>query len=306
MNLHLGLAFRLLMRTSSILLIRIGYYLLFWVALLLLLGVIVGISYFVSQLNETLGFWVGMIGYILLIPAYLWANRYVFYLLKGAHLAVVAQLLQHGKLPAGTTQVAWGKQQVMDRFGEVSIMFLVDRMVRRVVGRFSRQVMRVTRWIPGKFGRRVSSMVSRLLHYGTNYIDEAILARAFWIDKGSVWQGAREGLILYAMAWRTLLPNALALMLLSYVPVVAIILILLIPVGLILSLVSGAAAVFVVVAALILAWFTKKAVGDSFAMIAMVAAYHRATYDLDLNTEIEKQLEKISPHFREIQQKVGL
>lgn len=305
MNLHLGLAFRLLMRTSSILVIRIGYYLLFWAALLLLLGVIIGVSYLISQLNETLGFWVGMIGYILLIPAYLWANRYIFYLLKGAHLAVVAQLLQHGKMPAGTTQLEWGKQQVLDRFGEVSVMFLVDRMVRRVVSRFSRQVMRVTRWIPGNFGRRISSMVSRLLYYGTNYIDEAILARAFWIDKG-VWQGAREGLILYAMAWRTLLPNALALMLLSYVPVIAVILILLIPVGLLLSLVSGAAAVFVVVAALILAWFTKKVVGDTFAMIAMVAAYHRATYDLDLSTEIEKQLEKISPQFREIQQKVGL
>lgn len=293
------------MRTSSILVIRIGYYLLFWAALLLLLGVIIGVSYLISQLNETLGFWVGMIGYILLIPAYLWANRYIFYLLKGAHLAVVAQLLQHGKMPSGTTQLEWGKQQVLDRFGEVSVMFLVDRMVRRVVSRFSRQVMRVTRWIPGNFGRRISSMVSRLLYYGTNYIDEAILARAFWIDKG-VWQGAREGLILYAMAWRTLLPNALALMLLSYVPVIAVILILLIPVGLLLSLVSGAAAVFVVVAALILAWFTKKVVGDTFAMIAMVAAYHRATYDLDLSTEIEKQLEKISPQFREIQQKVGL
>ena len=306
MNLHLGLAFRLLMQTSSILLVRIGYYLLFWTAFFLLLGIIIGVSHLVSQLSERLGFLVGLIGYILLIPAYLWANRYIFYLLKGAHLAVVAQLLQHGKLPAGATQLTWGKQQVMNRFGEVSVMFVVDRMVRRVVGRFSSQVMRAARWIPGKFGRRISGMVSRLLHYGTNYIDEAILARAFWIDKGSVWQGAREGLILYAMAWRTLLPNALALTLLSYLPVIAILLILLIPVGLILSLVSGAAAVFVVVSALILAWFAKKAVGDSFAMIAMVAAYHRATADLDLNTEIEKQLEKISPQFREIQKKVGL
>lgn len=306
MNLHLGLAFRLLIRTSSILLVRIGAYFLFWLVLLALLAAIFGVSYVFSRLNETLGFFVGMIGFILIIPAYLWANRYVFFLIKGAHLAVVAHLLQHGKLPAGQNQLQWGKQQVLNRFGEVSVMFVVDRMVRRVVGHFSRQVMRVARWIPGKFGRRISNMVSRLLYYGTNYIDEAILARTFWLDKGSVWQGAREGLILYAMAWRTLLPNALALMLLSYAPVVAIIVILALPVVIILSFVSGAAAILVIVAALLLAWLTKQAVGDSFAMIAMVAAYHRATVDLDLDAEIEKQLERVSPNFREIQQKIGI
>jgi hypothetical protein len=151
---------------------------------------------------------------------------------------VVARLLHHGKLPAGVNQFEWGKQQVKERFGEVSVMFLVDQMVRRVVGRFSRQVMRAARWIPGKFGRRVSNMVSRLLRFSTNYIDEAILARSFWREEG-VWQGARDGLILYAMSWRTLLPNALALMLLSYVPVMGMVLILVIPVGLLLSVVSG-------------------------------------------------------------------
>jgi hypothetical protein len=304
MNLQLGLAFRLLMRTSPILLVRVGAYFLFWVVLLVVLVVIFGIAYLFSLVNETVGFFAGLIGFILLFPAYIWINRYVFFLIKGAHLAVVARLLHHGKLPAGVNQFEWGKQQVRERFGEVSVMFLVDQMVRRVVGRFSRQVMRAARWIPGKFGRRVSNMVSRLLRFSTNYIDEAILARSFWREE-DVWQGARDGLILYAMSWRTLLPNALALMLLSYVPVMGMVLILVIPVGLLLSVVSGTTAVFVVVAALVLAWLTKLALGDSFAMIAMVAAYHRATRDLDPDFQLEKQLEQISPKFREIQQKVG-
>jgi hypothetical protein len=56
MNLQLGLAFRLLMRTSPILLVRVGAYFLFWVVLLVVLAVIFGIAYLFSQLTRRLAF----------------------------------------------------------------------------------------------------------------------------------------------------------------------------------------------------------------------------------------------------------
>lgn len=237
-------------------------------------------------------------------PIYNLAYRYVFYVIKAAHLVVMGELLTHGQLPAGQSQLAWGKQQVQERFGDVSVMFVADTLVKGVLCSFTSTVYSIASWIPGNEMRQLANVVNRVIRYATTYIDEAILARAFWQRDPNLWESAKDGIILYAMVWKPLLINAVALMLLSYVPFVVVMVLIATPVGLVLSAVSTPVAAWSVLALLVLAYLIKVAVGESFAMAAIIAAYHREIQGLQPDPAIEQRLDSISADFRKLKERI--
>ncbi len=299
-QIQFGTAFRIMLKTAPIMLLRLGLYLAFWVISLVYFAAVAGVAFVLAQVWAPAGLIVGLVGVVALIPLYRLANRYVFYLVKAAQLAVVVQILENGELPAGVNQFAFGKERVVQRFGKVNAMFVVDLLVAGVIRGFSRLVDSLLSWIPGGLGDLVSSVTARLAHYAGNYVDEAILARAFWRKNESVWQSAREGLVLYGMVWRPLLMNAIALMALSYIPFLLVVIVLAAPVGLILGAVSGLLGMLAIAAVIVLALLAKVALGDSFAMIAMVSAYYHATKDLTPDPAMEARIASLSDKFEEI------
>ena len=98
--------------------------------------------------------------------------------------------------------------------------------------------------------------------------------RAFW-RKDERLAIRPRGLVLYGMVWKPLLMNAIALMLLSYVPFILVVVLLSAPAFCWRHLPAARRLSIVIV--VVLALLVKVALGDSFAMIAMVAAYHRST-----------------------------
>ena len=303
-SLQLGRAFRLLLQTTPILLIRFGMYLAFWLVALIYLGVVLTVAVLLGKLIPFLGFIVGLIGFVSLAPIYKLAYQYFFFMLKAAHVAVISELLQHGQLPAGVNQVQWGKQQVQQRFGQVSVMFLVDEMVRGVIRMFTGTVWTIARFIPGDQSSIVN-VLNRVIRYATNYIDEAVLARAFWRREENIWESAEQGVVLYAQVWKPLLKNAVVLMLLSYVPFIVAFIVFAFPVGALLSLVSSTLASWSVLIVLVLAVMIKIAIGDSFAMAAMIAAYQRETQNLVPDPQMEAQLSRVSNKFVELKQRAA-
>ena len=142
----------------------------------------------------------------------------MFYLLKAAHVAIIAELLVNGKVPEGQSQLAWGKQKVQERFAEVNAMFIIDELVMGVVRTFTRTVFSLTSWLPGDTLRTLVSLINRVIENAMNYIDETVLARSFWNERESVWTNARDGVVLYAMVWKPILINAIVLMIISFIP----------------------------------------------------------------------------------------
>ncbi len=302
-SLQLKQAMSLVMRTLPIAMVRLGALLLFWLAAMLYLAIVGGISWLVSQAVPLIGvilFFVGIGGMGFL---YKYAQRYVLYLIKAAQLAVMAELLVRGELPPGVNQLAWGKQRVQERFGESSAMFVVDQLVAGVVNAFTGAVYRVSAWLPGNFFRGIARMVNRVIRFAVTYIDEAILARSFWTDSEDVWANARDGVVLYGMVWKPLLMNAIALMLLSYIPFVGALIIIALPVSLLVSIASPAVTGWLIIVTLILAWLIKVAIGDTFAMAAMIAAYQRETDGLTPDPAMTARLEQISDKFRSLQER---
>ena len=223
--------------------------------------------------------------------------------MKAAHLAVVVESLQRGSLPDGASQLTWGKDQVLARFGAVSVLFLVDALVRGVVNAISGVALTFTSWIPGNSLRGITRMITRIVEYAANYVDEAILARAFLHRDEDIWKTAQEGVVLYGMVWKPLLINAVALMILSYVPFFLALLLLAAPMALFMSMFSFAWGGMGLILVLVLGMLIKIAVGDSYAMIAMVAAYQRETSGLRPDPGVEKRIARASKEFRTIQEK---
>jgi hypothetical protein len=299
-SLQIGTALGILFKTTPILLIRLGVYLAFWVILLIYLGILFGVGYLLSQLWAPLGIILGLIAFGSTFFIYRLAYRYVFYLLKAAHLAIAAELLHSGSLPPGVSQLAWGREQVTSRFGQVSVMWVVDELVAGIVRSITRTVVRIANMLPGNTLRNLARVIMRVIEFATNYVDEAIMARAFWRRDENVWQSAEEGIILYGMVWKPLLVNAIALMLLSYVPFVLTIVVLAAPIGFLLGMISPAVGAWSIIFVLILSYFVKVAVGDSFAMIAMVATYQRETAGLQPDPAMEARIAGISDKFRDL------
>src|SRR5688572_11276183 len=198
-NLHFGTVLRLMMRAAPLLLVRLGVTLLFWAGLLIYLLAAGGVAFLIGRLSEAIGWILFLIAVIAIIPIYNLAYRYIFYMFKAAYIAIIGELLVNDKLPDGINQLEWGKQQVQQRFGETSVMFVVDELVNGVISAFTNTVTALTSWIPGDTLRTLVQVVNTVIRFALSYIDEAVLARAFWLRSDSIWTTAVDGVVLYAM-----------------------------------------------------------------------------------------------------------
>ncbi|MDQ7026332.1 MAG: hypothetical protein Q9P01_16335 [Anaerolineae bacterium] len=304
-SLKLGLAFNLLMKTTPILLVRLGVTLAFWVVALIYLAIVGAVAFMIGKAVDWLGVIIFIVALVSVIPIYKLAYRYVFYMIKAAHIAVMAEMLkdENLQLPAGRGQLEWGKQRVQERFGEVNAMFVVDEIVQGVVRAFTRTVYNVARFLPGDTMRTLISVLNRIIVYATSYIDEAILARSFWEEDSNVWENARDGVVLYAMSWKPLLTAAIALTVLSFVPAVLAFVVFALPVGLLLSLISETLAGWSLIFLLLLSWLIKVAIGDAFAVAAIISTYRRETLGKTPDAEMAAQLDKVSDKFNDLKRR---
>ena len=300
-KLYLGEAFGLLMKTTPILWVRLGSYALLGLGLLVYFAVIGGVAWLLAQLWSVLGI-------IVLIAAFggafgivKWVTRYYFYLLKAAHAAVMTEFIVYGNGPAGS-QIEYGKEQVMTRFKDTSVMFAVDQLLDGIVKAFNRSFARMVDVLPIPGLDSLTKFIERVSKFATTYVDEAILTRAYKEGEPNVWKVAQDGVILYAQCWKPILANAVVLTLLSYVEFFLFLVILGLP-ALAVAAVIPALSVALGIGVLVGAWMLKLAVADAFALAATLLAYHRSTEGLSPNPEWQARLEQVSDGFRELKEK---
>ena len=300
-KLYFGEALGLIAKTMPFIWVRLGSYALLGLGLGLYFGVIGGIAWLLASLWAPLG----IIAFLLALGGAFggvrWATRYYFYLLRAAHAAVMTELILGNRLQG--SQLAYGKAQVTSRFRDTSFMFGVDALIDGVVKAFTRRFANLAVLpIPGL--ESLMGLLQRVAISSTTYIDEAILSRAYAEREANVWRVARDGVVLYAQAWKPVLANAVALALLSYVEFVGLLIVLGLP-----AVALGAALpelrVALGVGVILGAWMIKLAVGDAFSLAATLLAYHRETAALKPNEVWAARLEDISPKFRELGQKAA-
>ena len=296
-------AFGLLLKTMPFILIRLGTYALLGVGLTIYFAIAGGIAWLLGQLLGPLGFIIMLAAAAGAWAIVQWATRYFFYLLKAAHTAVLTELIVTGELPAGS-QVEYGKKQVTDRFRDTSIMFAIDRLVDGIVRGFNRKFARIADLLPIPGMDSLVGIITTVVGFATTFIDESILSRAYRYREENVWAVAQDGVILYAQAWKPVLANAAALALVSYLEVLAVLVVLGIPaigLGLLVPPLKTALGITVLLAA----WMFKLAFADAHALAATLLAYHRSTEGLTPDAEWQERLSGLSDKFRELVKKAA-
>lgn len=60
-------------------------------------------------------------------------REYILYIVKAGHIVVMVELMHGGEIPNGMGQVAYAKTVVTERFGQSSILFGVDQLIKGVL-----------------------------------------------------------------------------------------------------------------------------------------------------------------------------
>ena len=303
MKLYLGDALGLLLKTMPFVWLRLGCYVLLGLGLAIYFAIAWGVAWLLGKLLGPLGIVVFLVAIGGAWGIIRWASRYFFYLLKAAHVAVMTEFIVTGHGPR-KAQIAYGREQVAQRFKDTSVMFGVDQLVDGIVRAFNRQFARMANLLPIPGMDSLSQFVGQVTAFATTYVDESILSRAYRHRQQNVWAVAQDGVILYAQAWQTILLNATVLTLISYLGFILLLIVLAVPavmVGLMLPFLKTMLGVCVVVAA----WMLKLAVADAYSLAATLIAYHRATESLAPDPQWQHRLEQASDQFRQLRDRAA-
>jgi len=137
-------------------------------------------------------------------------SRYIFYLVKAAHISVIVEYIEKGKTPR--LQLIHGFKRLKSRFVSTTIIFVVDRLLDLVLKEVHKKLMETAKLY--KVPRPLSYILSGVIHNSISYVDEAIIAYMFMKGKEEAWQSAKDGITLYVKNWKWII---LAATILSFV-----------------------------------------------------------------------------------------
>ncbi len=288
-------------RTMPFLLLNAMVYGAFFLAVVLWLGLFGGLAVFFAERVELLAIVFFVIAVAAPAAVLALARRYVLYLVQGAHIAVVTELLTRGQVPDGKGQVEYGRGLVKELFRDVSILFALDRLIDGVVKRITRRFVRLVDVLPlGGGASQVARWAAAIVNRSMSYVDEAILSLTLARGERNVWRSARHGLILYAQAYKPVLGAAVRIWLLGRAIFLVVLLLVAIPGVMLLSNLEGLLVVVMVVGFVLLASLLVRAVFEPFAMVYILVTYHRAIQGVEVNAEWDRRLQSVSGKFREL------
>jgi len=305
MALHIGEATSITFKTMPYIFLRLLVYSIFGICFSLYWIGVYFVGALVAPLHEYAQAGVWILALLFSFPIVKLVREYFLYVLKAGHVAVMAELVTKGSLPEGVSQLAWGKEKVQKTFKEVSVLFLVDRLVAGVISAINGIMSRMGgafSSIPG-----LSSLVqfaNLVLKFSLTYVDEAILARNFVTEKESVWESAKTGLVLYAQIWRQILGTAMILGFIAILLYIVLTAALLVPfLGLAHILNLPQANLAGIAGAVVFAAVLKFAIFDPWTLANMIVVYLKETQGKVPDASWESKLAAVSKKFRKIQEK---
>lgn len=218
-------------------------------------------------------------------------RNYLLYLVKAAHVSVITRLALEGEMPPGQDQFGFAWRTIRTHVMQISVLFAVDQLIRVVLKAFHKVAAKSVGAIPG--AGSLGRFAKTVLDYTIGYVDEAILSYSLLHPRRNPWETGREGLILYAQNWRTILGSGLILALMSY-GVVALVAV---PGMLISYLTTGAANPMGIGISLAVGFFVKFVFMDPFALTAVIVNYHAAIANQRPDPSWESKLSEISGKF---------
>jgi hypothetical protein len=308
-----GKSFAAVLRTAPFLLLRIAVY----------LGIAV-IYLFAASIGAAIGFGFGhmgadadspvsgafiggAIGFGLTAAVLYFLRQYLLYLVKAAHIAVLVEILYGRSIPAGQGQIGYGAQFVKNHFAQASVLFGVDQVVKAILRALFRIVNFFSIFLPIPFFGGLLRIAEGVVKNSLTYVDEVILAYLIRTRTANPWATAKDGVILYAQNYRTMLKNAVWLSIFMWGTTILIFAVLLTPAaGLMMWMpATNAVGIWAFMFAVILAMALKKALLEPVAIASLMQVYFRTIEGQTPDPEWSARLDGASRRFRELGQKAS-
>lgn len=302
MTFHFREALGILIKTSPYLLIRT----LIYGALGVGIGLYIGLLLLIGKVFGGGGAVIFLIGLALLWGLLRLAKQYALYLINAGHIAVITEIIQKGSLPEGVNQFQYGKELVTRMFKEVSVLFLIDRLVDGTIRAINRTVADITDILPLPGMDGLTKIANSVIDFSLTYLDETILSYNLARGKENIWESAKRGVILYAQNWKPVLVTAAGCAVANVVAFIAVCLVLLLPFGLLAAMTSNETLKWFWLAfAIALAYGFKQAVFKPFFQISIILTFNNAIKGQVPNPEWESRLEMVSEKFIELKDKAA-
>lgn len=299
----LGISLRLMRQTWPFLLFRVLVYFGIAAAFMLATGTGAGLGYGLGSFWEDdtrigAAIWGGVGGFGLSAGLLYLAREYLLYLVKAGHIAVMVEALEGRDLPAGQGQIAYARAIVTARFGQASLLFGLDQLVKGVIGAVTGLLQGLFSILPIPGLDRVMALVRAYLKVAVGLMDEVMLAHILRSRAENPYAEAQKALVLYAQNARPLLVSAAWITALIWLLSLAVFVLMLAPAAALVWFLPGQASAAGLAFALLFAWAVKAALIEPFAIACLLQAYFTLTEGQTPNPEWQRKLDAVSERFK--------
>lgn len=302
----IGRTFGLMVQTLPFILMRMAVYFGITLAYLVAVGAGALVGYGVGHVSEdpaVFSIWGGIFGFGAVSVAVYWVREYLLYLLKAGHIAVLVELMQGKELPEGRGQIEHARAVVTARFGEASVLFVLDQLIKSVIAAITGLIGGIAAFIPLPGLNGVAAFINTVIRISLTYVDEIILGYNIRINSSNPWESSRQGLVLYAQNGRVMIKNAIWLSVMLWVLAALVFLVMLAPMATLFYFLPGDIAGWSFIAAIIFAWAFKAALLEPFAIAALMDVYFRVIEGQTPNVEWDRKLSEASSKFNELKER---
>jgi len=306
-----GRALSMVMQTLPFVLLRIVVYVGIALGYVLTVGVGATLGYGFGYLGSSVdahaqgALWGGLIGFGVVSAALYFAREYLLYLVKAAHIAVLVELYDGKRVPAGQGQIGYGATFVKTHFAESSVLFGVDQLIKGVLRALFGTINFFTAFLPVPALQQLIRLVESIIRMSLTYVDEIILAYLIRTNTKNPWGTARDGVILFAQNYMHFLKNAAWLSVFMWLLTFGLFVAFASLFGVVLFFVHNHAFIWTVGLALVFALAVKKAIMEPIAIAALMQVYFQEIEGQTPNPEWTQKLEGVSSKFRDLGKKAA-
>ena len=231
--------------------------------------------------------------------------RYLLHLIECGHVAVLTELIVHGRVGNGTESMfAYGKRVVTERFGQVNALFAMNLLVRGAVNAVHNTIEGIGNVLPIPGIDSIARLITAILRAATRYMDKVIFSYNLACGGENPWGGARDGLVYYAQNAKPLLEQSVWIVVLEHVLSVLLWLALLIPAAALTAILPSAVREMGGLATIVIAVLFALAARGAFLkpvfLVMIMVRFHALIEHQPLNQDWVARLDRISATFRDL------
>ena len=149
-------------------------------------------------------------------------SHYIGYLYRAGQIAMVARGVTRGELPDDPFEE--GKNAVKKRFLAVSVFFVIEKIINRIVSQITNAVNKAAEKIGGNnnTARTAGAVVSIFISAMLKYMCACCMGWVFEHPDQNAWRSACDGAIVYFKNWKDLLKNAAKVVFMSLISLIVV------------------------------------------------------------------------------------